>query len=37
MPSLRPYAFIATFGAVSMLMDIVYQRRFRCRGPYLPA
>ena len=35
MPSLRPYAFIATFGAVSMLMDIVYQAALSVQGPLL--
>lgn len=35
MPGLRPYAFIATFGAVSMLMDIVYQAALSVQGPLL--
>lgn len=34
-PSLRPYAFIATFGAVSMLMDVVYQAALSVQGPLL--
>ncbi len=33
--SIRPYAFIVSFGVVSMLMDIVYQGALAVQGPLL--
>lgn len=33
--SVRPYAFIVSFGVVSMLMDVVYQGALAVQGPLL--